>query len=118
MICKYQVSSLGFVFKYLGNCVLVLDCVIGKELVSIFIDVGLFGILLDVKCKCLYVINCEVGMVMVYNSDNYKLLKMYLVLMYLNSLVLDVKKNVLYVIIKNGDKDVEGSWESVVCIVF
>lgn len=115
-LCGYQVKSSGLVSKYLGQCVLVFDRGIGKELVSILIDVGLLGILLDVLCKCLYVINCEVGIVIVYNSDSYQKVVIYMVLIYLNSLVLDVKNNVLFVSIKNGEKDDKGVDESVVCI--
>ncbi|WP_422508638.1 YncE family protein [Stenotrophomonas sp. GZD-301] len=113
MIRKYQASSSGFASKHPGNRVLVLDRATGKELASIPTDAGPLGVLLDAKRKRLYVTNREAGTVTAYNSNTYKPVATYAVPTHPNSLALDATKNVLYVTIKNGDKDAEGSRESV-----
>lgn len=113
MIRKYQASSIpGFVSKHPGQRVLVLDPD-GKELASIATDAGPLGLLLDAPRKRLYVTNREAGTVTAYDSESYKKVGTYDVPTHPNSLALDAKKNVLYVTIKNGDKDEKGSEESV-----
>ena len=67
----------------------------------------------SVGIKRLYVTNREAGTVTAYDSESYKKVGTYDVPTHPNSLALDAKKNVMYVTIKNGDKDEKGSEESV-----
>jgi len=106
-------SSEGFVSKHPGQRVLVLDRSTGKELASLPTDAGPLGILLDAPRKRLYVTNREGGTVTAYDSTSYKKVASYAVPTHPNSLALDAKNNVLFVSIKNGEKDVKGSEESV-----
>ncbi|MGE8259965.1 MAG: YncE family protein, partial [Stenotrophomonas sp.] len=71
------------------------------------------GILLDAPRKRLYVTNREGGTVTAYDSASYKKVASYAVPTHPNSLALDAKNNVLFVSIKNGEKDAKGSEESV-----
>jgi len=91
----------------------VLDRSTGKELASIPTDAGPLGILLDAPRKRLYVTNREAGTVTAYNSDSYQKVATYKVPTHPNSLALDAKNNVLFVSIKNGEKDDKGADESV-----
>ncbi|WMJ67636.1 YncE family protein [Stenotrophomonas sp. 24(2023)] len=114
MIRNYQAKSTpGFTSKHPGQRVLVIDRTDGKELASIPSDAGPLGILLDAPRKRLYVTNREGGTVTAYNSDTYKKVASYNVPTHPNSLALDARNNVLYVTIKNGEKDAKGSEESV-----
>jgi len=113
MLRGYQAKSSGLVSKHPGQRVLVLDRSNGKELASIPTDAGPLGILLDAPRKRLYVTNREAGTVTAYNSDSYQKVATYAVPTHPNSLALDAKNNVLYVSIKNGEKDAKGSEESV-----
>ena len=113
MLRGYQAKSSGLVSKHPGQRVLVLDRSTGKELASIPTDAGPLGILLDAPRKRLYVTNREAGTVTAYNSDSYQKVATYKVPTHPNSLALDAKNNVLYVSIKNGEKDAKGSNESV-----
>ncbi|WP_303637716.1 YncE family protein [Stenotrophomonas tuberculopleuritidis] len=113
MLRGYQAKSSGLVSKHPGQRVLVLDRSTGKELASIPTDAGPLGILLDAPRKRLYVTNREAGTVTAYNSDSYQKVATYTVPTHPNSLALDAKNNVLYVSIKNGEKDAKGSNESV-----
>ena len=114
MIRKYQGSSIeGFASTHPGKRVLVLDRTTGKELASIPADAGTLGILLDAPRKRLYVTNREAGSVTAYDSDSYQQVASWSVPTHPNSLALDTKNNVLYVSIKNGEKDAKGSEESV-----
>ncbi|GAB3047552.1 YncE family protein [Stenotrophomonas tumulicola] len=114
MIRKYQGSSIeGFASTHPGKRVLVLDRTTGKELASIPADAGTLGILLDAPRKRLYVTNREAGSVTAYDSDSYKPAGTWSVPTHPNSLALDAKNNVLYVTIKNGEKDEKGTQESV-----
>ncbi|MGF6419695.1 DNA-binding beta-propeller fold protein YncE [Stenotrophomonas sp. AN71] len=109
----YQAKSSGLVSKHPGQRVLVLDRSTGKELASIPTDAGPLGILLDAPRKRLYVTNREAGTVTAYNSDSYQKVATYKVPTHPNSLALDAKNNVLFVSIKNGEKDDKGADESV-----
>ena len=109
----YQAKSSGLVSKHPGQRVLVLDRSTGKELASIPTDAGPLGILLDAPRKRLYVTNREAGTVTAYNSDSYQKVATYTVPTHPNSLALDAKNNVLFVSIKNGEKDDKGADESV-----
>ena len=80
---------------------------------SIPTDAGPLGILLDAPRKRLYVTNREAGTVTAYNSDSYQKVATYTVPTHPNSLALDAKNNVLFVSIKNGEKDDKGADESV-----
>lgn len=113
MIRKYQASSSGFESKHPGQRVLVLDPTTGEELASIATDAGPLGLLLDAPRKRLYVTNREAGTVASYDSDSYQKVATYTVPTHPNSLALDAKNNVLYVSVKNGEKDAKGSNESV-----
>lgn len=113
MLRGYQAKSSGLVSKHPGQRVLVLDRSNGKELASIPTDAGPLGILLDAPRKRLYVTNREAGTVTAYNSDSYQKVATYAVPTHPNSLALDAKNNVLYVSIKNGEKDAKGAEESV-----
>jgi len=113
MLRGYQAKSSGLVSKHPGQRVLVLDRSNGKELASIPTDAGPLGILLDAPRKRLYVTNREAGTVTAYNSDSYQKVATYAVPTHPNSLALDARNNVLYVSIKNGEKDAKGSDESV-----
>ncbi|HHA2557954.1 TPA: YncE family protein [Stenotrophomonas maltophilia] len=109
----YQAKSSGLVSKHPGQRVLVVDRNTGKELASIPTDAGPLGILLDAPRKRLYVTNREAGTVTAYNSDSYQKVATYKVPTHPNSLALDAKNNVLFVSIKNGEKDDKGADESV-----
>ncbi|WP_088101279.1 YncE family protein [Xanthomonas retroflexus] len=113
MLRGYQAKSSGLVSKHPGQRVLVLDRSNGKELASIPTDAGPLGILLDAPRKRLYVTNREAGTVTAYNSDSYQKVATYAVPTHPNSLALDARNNVLYVSIKNGEKDAKGAEESV-----
>lgn len=114
MIRKYQGSSIeGFASTHPGKRVLVLDRSTGKELASIPADAGTLGILLDAPRKRLYVTNREAGTVTGYDSDSYQKIGEWSVPTHPNSLALDARNNVLYVSIKNGDKEEKGAQESV-----
>ena len=114
MIRKYQGSSIeGFASTHPGKRVLVLGRTTGKELASIPADAGTLGILLDAPRKRLYVTNREAGTVTGYDSDSYQKTGEWSVPTHPNSLALDAKNNVLYVSIKNGDKEEKGVQESV-----
>ncbi|MDX3931636.1 MAG: YncE family protein [Stenotrophomonas sp.] len=114
MIRKYQGSSIeGFASTHPGKRVLVLDRTTGKELASIPADAGTLGVLLDAPRKRLYVTNREAGAVTGYDSDSYQKTGEWSVPTHPNSLALDAKNNVLYVSIKNGDKEEKGVQESV-----
>lgn len=114
MIRKYQGSSIeGFASTHPGKRVLVLDRTTGKELASIPADAGTLGILLDAPRKRLYVTNREAGTVTGYDSDSYQKTGEWSVPTHPNSLALDARNNVLYVSIKNGDKEEKGAHESV-----
>lgn len=114
MIRKYQGSSIeGFASTHPGKRVLVLDRTTGKELASIPADAGTLGILLDAPRKRLYVTNREAGTVTGYDSDSYQKTGEWSVPTHPNSLALDARNNVLYVSIKNGDKEEKGAQESV-----
>ncbi len=76
------------------------------------------GILLDAPRQRLYVTHRAAGTVTVYDSRTYTLLQTILLPTHPNSLALDTKQNVLYVTVKNGEKDPKGSNESVVRIQF
>lgn len=106
-------SSEGFTSKHPGQRVLVLDRNTGKELASIPTDAGPLGILLDAPRKRLYVTNREAGTVTAFDSNSYQKVATYEVPTHPNSLALDAKNNVLYVSIKNGEKDAKGSEESI-----
>ncbi|VEF37010.1 ATP-binding protein [Stenotrophomonas maltophilia] len=109
----YQAKSSDLVSKHPGQRVLVLDRSTGRELASIPTDAGPLGILLDAPRKRLYVTNREAGTVTAYNSDSYQKVATYKVPTHPNSLALDAKNNVLFVSIKNGEKDDKGADESV-----
>lgn len=114
MIRRYQGSSIeGFASRHPGQRVLVLDRTTGKELGSIPAEAGTLGILLDASRKRLYVTNREAGTVAAYDSETYKPVGTWSVPTHPNSLALDAKNNVLYVTIKNGEKDEKGAQESV-----
>jgi len=114
MIRKYQGSSIeGFASKHPGQRVLVLDRTSGRELASIPTDAGPLGILLDASRKRLYVTNREAGTVTGYDSESYQPVGTWSVPTHPNSLTLDAKNNVLYVTIKNGEKDARDAQESV-----
>ncbi|MDR6095954.1 YncE family protein [Stenotrophomonas sp. SORGH_AS_0321] len=114
MIRKYQGSSIeGFASTHPGKRVLVLDRSTGKELASIPADAGTLGILLDAPRKRLYVTNREAGTVTGYDSNSYQKIGEWSVPTHPNSLALDARNNVLYVSIKNGDKEEKGAQESV-----
>ena len=114
MIRKYQGSSIeGFASTHPGKRVLVLDRTTGTELASIPADAGTLGILLDAPRKRLYVTNREAGTVTGYDSDSYQKIGEWSVPTHPNSLALDARNNVLYVSIKNGDKEEKGAHESV-----
>lgn len=113
MLRDYQAKSSGLVSRHPGQRVLVLDRGTGKELASIPTDAGPLGILLDAPRKRLYVTNREAGTVTAYNSDSYQKVATYTVPTHPNSLALDAKNNVLFVSIKNGEKDDKGADESV-----
>ena len=114
MIRKYQGSSIeGFASKHPGKRVLVLDRTSGKELASIPAEAGTLGILLDASRKRLYVTNREAGTVTGYDSDSYQPVGTWSVPTHPNSLALDAQNNVLYVTIKNGEKDAKDAPESV-----
>jgi DNA-binding beta-propeller fold protein YncE len=59
------------------------------------------------------VTNRDGGTVTAYNSDTYTPVATYAVPTHPNSLALDARNNVLYVTVKNGEKDAKGSEESV-----
>lgn len=109
----YQAKSSGLVSKHPGQRVLVLDRHDGKELASLPTDAGPLGILLDAQRKRLYVTNREAGTVTAYNSDSYQKVATYPVPAHPNSLALDAKNNVLFVSIKNGEKEAKDANESV-----
>ena len=114
MIRKYQGSSIeGFASTHPGKRVLVLDRTTGRELASIPAEAGTLGILLDAPRKRLYVTNREAGTVTGYDSDSYQKIGEWSVPTHPNSLALDARNNVLYVSIKNGDKEEKGAQESV-----
>ncbi len=92
---------------------LVLDRTSGKELASIPAEAGTLGILLDASRKRLYVTNREAGTVTGYDSDSYQPVGTWSVPTHPNSLALDAQNNVLYVTIKNGEKDAKDAPESV-----
>ncbi len=114
MIRKYQGNFIeGFVSKHPGKRVLVVDRTDGKELASIPTDGGPLGILLDAPRKRLYVANREGGSVTAYDSDSYQPVGRWDLPTHPNSLALDSRRNVLYVTIKNGEKDAKDASESV-----
>jgi len=114
MIRKYQGNFIeGFVSKHPGNRVLVIDRNDGKELASLPSDAGPLGIVLDAPRKRLYVANREGASVTAYDSESYAQVGRWDLPTHPNSLALDSRRNVLYVTIKNGDKDAKGAKESV-----
>ena len=118
-IRSYQAKSIpGFASQNLGNRVAVFDANSGKQVHNITTDAGPMGILLDAPRQRLYVTHRAAGTVTVYDSRTYTLLQTILLPTHPNSLALDTKQNVLYVTVKNGEKDPKGSNESVVRIQF
>ncbi|WP_225784761.1 YncE family protein [Xenophilus sp. Marseille-Q4582] len=118
-IRKYQGSSIpGFVSKHPGNRVAVFDANTGRQLHSFATGAGPMGILLDAPRKRLYVTNREAGTVSLYDSASYAPLGTVSLPTHPNSLALDAQRNVLYVSVKNGQKDPKDAAESVARIAF
>ena len=112
MLRGYQAKSSGLVSRHPGQRVLVLDRSTGKRTGQHPDRCCPLGILLDAPRKRLYVTNREAGTVTAYNSDSYQKVAT-TVPTHPNSLALDAKNNVLFVSVKNGEKDDQGADESV-----
>ena len=101
-----------------GNQVLALDPATGKALARLPTGEGPVALLLDEPRQRLYVTNRGAGTVTVFDSRNSVLLQTIALPTHPNSLALDARRNVLYVSVKNGEKDPQGSDESVARIQF
>ncbi len=119
MIRNFQAKSIpGFVSKNPGNRVVVLDADTGREQASIAARPGPMGILLDAPRNRLFVTNREAGSVQVFDTRNLSLVQTIEAPVHPNSFALDARNNVVYVSIKNGDKDPKTAAESVLRLKF
>ena len=96
-----------------GNRVVVLDAATGKPVASLPTGAAPVALLLDEPRARLYVTSRDAGTVSVFDSRSHQLLKTIALPTHPNSLALDTKRNVLYVTVKNGEKDPKDSNESV-----
>ena len=101
-----------------GNQVVALDPATGKALATLPTDEGPVALLLDEQRQRLYVTNRGAGTLSVFDSRGDALLQTVALPTHPNSLALDAKRNVLYVTVKNGEKDPKGGNESVARIQF
>ena len=101
-----------------GNQVVALDPATGKALATLPTGEGPVALLLDEQRQRLYVTNRGAGTLSVFDSRSNALLQTVTLPTHPNSLALDAKRNVLYVTVKNGEKDPKGSDESVARIRF
>lgn len=79
--------------------VLVVDICNGNILVKVVV-LELLVVLFNLVCNEVYVMYCQVGKVSVIDVKSYKVVKMFDMLIYLNSLVLFVDGKMLYVSVK------------------
>jgi YVTN family beta-propeller protein len=101
-----------------GNQVLALDPATGKALATLPTGEGPVALLLDEPRRRLYVTNRGAGTLSVFDSRSNALLQTIELPTHPNSLALDARRNVLYVTVKNGEKDPKGANESVARIAF
>ena len=108
----------GYQRRGTGNQVVALDPATGKALATLPTGQGPVALLLDEQRQRLYVTNRGAGTLSVFDSRSNALLQTVTLPTHPNSLALDAKRNVLYVTVKNGEKDPKGGDESVARIQF
>ncbi|THU02868.1 YncE family protein [Lampropedia puyangensis] len=102
----------------LGHRVVVLDADSGKALASIPTDAEPLQLWLDSARQRLYVTNRGAGTITVFDSNSYTKLDTIAVPTHPNTLAQDAQENVLFVSIKNGEKDPKDTKESVARIAW
>ena len=108
-----QPALAGYQQRGQGNRVVVLNAADGKQVASLPTGAGPVALLLDEPRQRLYVTSRDAGTVSVFDSRSNALLRTIQLPTHPNSLALDARRNVLYVTVKNGEKDPKGSNESV-----
>lgn len=108
----------GYKLRGKGNQVLVIDANTGDTVRALPTGDGPVAVLVDAPRARLYVTNRIAGTITVFDSKTLAQLDSISLPSHPNSLALDTRNNVLYATIKNGEKDPQGSAESVVRIAF
>jgi YVTN family beta-propeller protein len=101
-----------------GNRVVAINPADGKTIANLATGEGPVALLLDEPRQRLFVTNRGSGTVSVFDNRSNALLQTIALPTHPNSLALDSRRNVLYVTVKNGEKDPKGASDSVARVQF